>query len=1033
MTIRFIWLVAILLNAMQLAGQFSVTGADTPDFDPVELIEEVCLGEGIQVLDIRFEGVPAAVGRFRGGEDVIGLDQGFVMTTGFASSASGGPGADLPSWWIANVPNGSQATHPELPALANDDSDIFDVAVYTIRFVPTGDSIMFRYVFASEEYPRFVCSNFNDVFGFFLTGPDQSGNTTTINMAKVPGTDLPVSINSVNSGVPGDHFSVNLAYCLGDNGSLDNASLFNENYITPPVYNGYTDVFVAAAAVTPCQEYTMSLVLADIGDELWDSGLFFEARSFCSFTGGGHAGEQVTVVESCSPGLLEVALDNFPDNDFPLTYTITGTAESGTDYTLSGMPDAGQVDGPADSWLLEFLADDDGLAEGMETIEILLQGAACSEKTFTIRLVDPFRIEGPASALCSPEPVTLTVVGDSAALAGYPLVWNTGQVGASIQVTPAQTTEYILDYGGYGYSCRLPFTVAVDAPEGELNLEWCSGDDDVVVNGTLYGLSNPVGVEVLEGGSALGCDSTVYINIAPKVSASLEEQLCAGQGVTVNGNRYDEDNPAGTEVIAAGAQDGCDSVVYINLSFYPRQSSSVEVTINEGETFSLGGQSFAANGNYELAFYDQNGCDSLVSLRVNVKTQTSVLTDSIVVGQSETLCLDTAIFQSVASFANNCPDPDAGTNWVLSGTGACLEYEGLAPGVDTACLSLCDEAGFCDTTILIVSVFDDTLDDVWPGDVNNDGKVNQIDHWAVGLGYGFNGPPRPNASNAWQGQPMSDWNGTLTFVYEFNRKYADCNGDGQINSGDTYAIYTNWGLTHPLRPAAFEFPEMSIPYALEATARNGAFAELALYLGETAAPLPDAYGLAFEVGFDPASVGSLQFSGAQSWLGTEGEDMMVLTKVLPGAGIAHVSMARTDQRPQPGGGQVGTLRLLCPGNDCGAVTVRNVQYLQAGGDAYSLRGEAAWQAGTLSAVSGGVDNLVELFPNPARESFRVVVPAAGLARLFGTNGQLAWSGNLQQGHSEISVKGLQPGVYIFKIQLPEGLATKKVVVISDKN
>lgn len=1031
MSIRIILLMAILLNVAQLRAQLSVVGADTPAFGPEELIREVCLGEGIQVLDIEFNGVPAAVGRFSGGGNLIGLEEGFIMTTGFASVASGGPGAELPGWWEANIPNGSQASHPELPGLAND--EIFDVAVYTIRFIPTGDSIMFRYLFASDEYPSFVCTKFNDVFGFFLTGPGQDGNIVTTNIATVPGTNLPVSINSVNGGNPGDHPFVNLSYCQGDNGSLDNVQLFNSNLLNPPVYNGFTDVFVAKSAVTPCQEYTMSLVLADIGDAIFDSGLFFEAKSFCSFAGGGHASEVATVVESCSPGLLEVDLGNFPDDDFPLSYTIAGTAEAGADYTLAGITSSGQIDGPADNWLLELEAEDDGLEEGVETIEISIRGATCSEKTYTIRIVDPFRIEGPASALCASAPITLTVVGDSAALADYPLLWNAGQEGASIQVTPAATTEYVLDYGGYLYSCPLSFTVVVDAPEEELNLELCSNAEGVTVNGTLYDFFNPAGVEVLEGGSAAGCDSIVYINIIPKASSALEQGICQGESLMVNGTLYGEGNLSGLEVVRGGAQDGCDSVVYIDLELWPQQESSLEVVINEGESFTLAGQTFRANGHYELAFPDRNGCDSLVHLRVNVKTQTAIFTDSITVGQTGSLCLDASIFQSVASFSNFCPAPEAGAAFTLRNDDACLDYAGLAPGIDTACLALCDPSGFCDTAYLVVTVLDDLVDDVWPGDVNNDGKVNQVDHWALGLGYGLNGPARPNASNAWLAQPMADWNGTLHFIYTFNRKYADCNGDGQINSGDTYAIYLNFGRTHPLRPATFDFPDMRIAGKLELERQSEGVAELALELGEEGWPLPNAYGLAFEVYFDPGQVAGFQFSALGSWLGAEGQDMMAMEKVFPEQGKAIVSLVRTDHNPQAGFGRVGSIRLSCPGNHCGAVEVRNIQLLQSGGEAFDISEELLWETEGLVSAGTRLEQQVELFPNPARESVWIGLPAAGTAFLFGVDGQLAWNGQLKQGRNEVSVKDFAAGVYVVKIQLPEGVATKKIVVVSPED
>ncbi|MDV7399928.1 choice-of-anchor L domain-containing protein, partial [Arthrospira platensis SPKY1] len=124
--------------------------------------------------------------------------------------------------------NNSAAFSPELLQLANE-TIIEDVAIFQIDFVPQGDTIMFRYVFASDEYPEFVCSSFNDVFGFFLEGPDPStGQTVQRNLANVPGTDLPVSINSVNNGQLGSYIGVNPFFCSpGFQGSLDNAALFN--------------------------------------------------------------------------------------------------------------------------------------------------------------------------------------------------------------------------------------------------------------------------------------------------------------------------------------------------------------------------------------------------------------------------------------------------------------------------------------------------------------------------------------------------------------------------------------------------------------------------------------------------------------------------------------------------------------------------------------------------------------------------------------------------------------------------------------
>ncbi|MBK7946535.1 MAG: choice-of-anchor L domain-containing protein [Flavobacteriales bacterium] len=47
-------------------------------------------------------------------------------------------------------------------------------------FIPTGDTLRFRYVFGSEEYPNYTCGSVNDVFGFFLSGRASVGHSRTM-------------------------------------------------------------------------------------------------------------------------------------------------------------------------------------------------------------------------------------------------------------------------------------------------------------------------------------------------------------------------------------------------------------------------------------------------------------------------------------------------------------------------------------------------------------------------------------------------------------------------------------------------------------------------------------------------------------------------------------------------------------------------------------------------------------------------------------------------------------------------------------
>jgi len=82
----------------------------------------------------------------------------------------------------------------------NSAGDFNDIAVLEFDFVALGDSVWFDYVFASDEYPEFSGSSFNDTFGFFMSGPGINGpySDNSENLAVIPGTDVGVTINNVN-------------------------------------------------------------------------------------------------------------------------------------------------------------------------------------------------------------------------------------------------------------------------------------------------------------------------------------------------------------------------------------------------------------------------------------------------------------------------------------------------------------------------------------------------------------------------------------------------------------------------------------------------------------------------------------------------------------------------------------------------------------------------------------------------------------------------------------------------------------------
>lgn len=393
---------ALALTAAPALAQFEVSDAQAPPFDAERLIRDVLLGDGVEVLSVRYDGKPSAIGYFKGGAGPVGLDEGIVLTTGRVASSGAGSGIDATSAEFAQLKNGSGVYDVDLDTIAPPISagggsvvrdTIYDVARYTITFVPKGDKLRFRYVFASEEYPEFVCSKFNDIFGFFISGPGFSGpyENGGVNIALVPGTSDPVRINSINPGVSGSSDKTDDVYCTAPEGSLANAAYYRDNVGTgqQPVFDGMTTVLTAEADVQPCETYTIKLAIGDVSDGSYDSGVFFEAKSFSTqilTLDVATASLKGELAEACAPGELIFRLSEPAAADFPVTYTTSGVAIPGIDY--EPLPGALVIPAGQQEVRVPINVYPDGVAEGPERLIIDVAADVCATKHVEIDLVD---------------------------------------------------------------------------------------------------------------------------------------------------------------------------------------------------------------------------------------------------------------------------------------------------------------------------------------------------------------------------------------------------------------------------------------------------------------------------------------------------------------------------------------------------------------------------------------------------------------------------------------------------------------------
>lgn len=424
------------------AQDMEVTDATTPPITPANLITNIFLGSGVEVLDVNFVGDPLAVGYFKNALNEVGIERGILLTSGRAAAVNCGPGplgANCNGTQFCSNDNSGSATDPDLQAIAS--GTLFDFAKFTITFIPTSDTLRFKYVFASEEYPEWACTAFNDVFGFFISGPGINGpyQNNGINIAKVPGTNVPVSINNIHPPTPN---CANMgAYAQYYNDNMNNNG--------QPVYDGYLSVFIAEAVVIPCETYTIKLMVSDVGDSAYDTGVFLEAKSF----GTGSLKVETstisldgTVTEDCASGSITFTYPGPVESDYFLDYTIIGTATNGVDYM--NIPLNLFIPTGDSTLTIPIVAFEDGIPEGMETIGFDIQRDICNRDTFWLFIRDNEIVPpqlGPDSTICAGDsvqldgtlPIPLPVPPSFTNSQDY-VVTHTGPTYSSIQVAGVQ-------------------------------------------------------------------------------------------------------------------------------------------------------------------------------------------------------------------------------------------------------------------------------------------------------------------------------------------------------------------------------------------------------------------------------------------------------------------------------------------------------------------------------------------------------------------------------------------------------------------
>lgn len=237
-------------------------------YTPQDLVEDILINSpcanvfNVSVSGGNFASGEKSYGYFDGTGTTFPFQNGIILSTGKINNAPG-PNIYLSDDGGGIGWNGDSDLNDALGL-----SNTFNATILEFDFIPLGNRISFDYIFSSEQYltnPSSNQCNYTDGFAFLLK---RNGETNYQNLAVVPGTNIPVKVNTVRgSGT----------ICPPANQAYFDA--FNDTN-HPTNFNGQTKILKAESDVIPGETYHIKLVIADEGNYRFDSAIFLGGGSF---------------------------------------------------------------------------------------------------------------------------------------------------------------------------------------------------------------------------------------------------------------------------------------------------------------------------------------------------------------------------------------------------------------------------------------------------------------------------------------------------------------------------------------------------------------------------------------------------------------------------------------------------------------------------------------------------------------------------------------------------------------------------------
>lgn len=644
----------------------------SPQSDLTQLASSIT-GDGVQISNPVINCHTEGYGEFTYSGNALGIQQGILLTSGRRNEAIGPNDVENKSF---------QQGTPGSPILdVVTGRSTRDACLFEFDIIPSGDSLKFNFVFGSEEYNEWVGSQYNDVFGFFISGPGIVGNPgigNDRNIALIPNTTQAVTINNVNNGSNSQYY-------------FDNAG---GQHIQ---YDGLTRGLKAISAVQPCQTYHLKLIVADASDRKFDSGVFIEriqsnniSMSLVTATGG------PDLIEGCNSGVVRFTRGAVRPTPLTLEYYLQGTATNGTDYAAIGNIDPNvpkTVTIPANQASVDVPISPvaDGIAEPTETLNFILGNPYCTGGilgSLVVNLADSLvsSVSPGTTTICPGGQVQFQVTG-GANYSWSPAAGLSSTNTANPIASPSSTTNYsvVISQGTCSRTVNRLVRVSNPTLSGVVTRPLCAGNSNGALNLSVTGGTAPFSF-AWTGPNGFSSTSEDLVNViagtysvtaTDGAGCTRTQSFNIGQPAPLSATLTPSILPFGENVACFGGATG-------TLSTSVSGGTAPFAFAWTGPNgFSSTAQNLTAlrAGTYAVVVTDASGCTSNGSFTMNQPTPIGASVSNI----NHVSCFGSNIGSATVSNAGGTPP--FSYSWNTTPVQTTATASGLAPGTWTATIT----------------------------------------------------------------------------------------------------------------------------------------------------------------------------------------------------------------------------------------------------------------------------------------------------------------------------------------------------------